>query len=41
MHETTGLSIAYCAQIRDGKVPHPMHWETLAELVAIVGVRLS
>jgi CRISPR-associated endonuclease Cas1 len=32
MHEATGLSVAYCAQIRDGKVPHPMHWDKLRSI---------
>lgn len=32
----TGLSLAYCRQIRRGLVvPHPMWWEALARSVAI------
>jgi CRISPR-associated endonuclease Cas1 len=31
----TGLTIAYAAQIRAGKVPHPAYWETLATLVGV------
>jgi CRISPR-associated endonuclease Cas1 len=34
MSDATGLSIAYCSQVRAGKVPHPMHWEALAKLDA-------
>jgi hypothetical protein len=30
--EVTGRTVAYAAQIRDGKVPHPMYWEALAKL---------
>jgi hypothetical protein len=33
--EATGLTIAYAAQIRAGKVPHPASWETLAKLAGI------
>jgi hypothetical protein len=31
--EVTGLTIAYAAQIRGGKVSHPAYWEVLAKLV--------
>jgi CRISPR-associated endonuclease Cas1 len=33
--KATGLTIAYAAQIRAGKVPHPAYWETLAKLAGI------
>ena len=30
--KATGLSLSYCSKIRQGLVvPHPMHWEALAE----------
>jgi hypothetical protein len=32
MSAATGLSIDYCSKIRRGlSVPHPRHWETLAQ----------
>jgi hypothetical protein len=31
-----GISLAYAVQVRSGKrVPHPRHWQTLAQLVGI------
>jgi len=34
----TGLSAPYCLRIRTGgRIPHPMHWETLAKLVGVDG----
>jgi CRISPR-associated endonuclease Cas1 len=29
MRKATGLSFTYCAQIKRGRVPHPMHWDAL------------
>jgi CRISPR-associated endonuclease Cas1 len=31
----TGLSLAYSAQIRSGKIPHPAYWDALAKLVGV------
>jgi CRISPR-associated endonuclease Cas1 len=33
--EATGLTLAYAAQIRAGKVPHPAYWEALAQLACV------
>src|SRR5262249_32157151 len=29
MRKATGLSLTYCAQIKRGRVPHPIHWAAL------------
>jgi hypothetical protein len=29
MRRATGLSLTYCAQIKRGRVPHPIHWAAL------------
>lgn len=31
--KVTGLSVTYCADIRKGRVPHPRHWEAIANIV--------
>ena len=33
MMQATGLSLRYCSQIRRGRVPHPMHWESFRQLL--------
>jgi CRISPR-associated endonuclease Cas1 len=33
MRRATGLSLTYCAQIKGGRVPHPMHWAALQAIL--------